>query len=61
MNGHQLAERFVRLHPETPVMFVSGHPEADVDDNTLIGRNVTLLRKPFSSDELVDRVVQITD
>jgi PAS domain S-box-containing protein len=61
MNGHQLAERFVRLRPETPVMFVSGHPEADVGDNTLIGRNVTLLRKPFSSDELVDRVVQITD
>ena len=61
MNGHQLAERFVRLRPETPVMFVSGHPEAEVGDNTLIGRNVALLRKPFSSDELVERVIQVVE
>ena len=59
MNGHELAERVVRLRPETPVMFVSGHPEAEVGDNTLIGRRVSLLRKPFSSDELVERVVEV--
>ena len=38
MNGHELAERIVRLRPDIPVMFVSGHPEAEVGDNTLIGR-----------------------
>ena len=59
MNGHELAERIVRLRPDTPVMFVSGHPEAEVGDNTLIGRKVSLLRKPFSSDELVERVVEV--
>ena len=59
MNGHELAERIVRLRPATPVMFVSGHPEAEVGDDTLIGRHVTLLRKPFSSDELVDRVIEV--
>ena len=61
MNGHQLAEQFVRLRPETPVMFVSGHPEAEVGDDTLVGRRVALLRKPFSSDELVERVIQVVD
>ena len=61
MNGHQLAERFVRLRPETPVMFVSGHPEAEVGDDTLIGRNVALLRKPFSSDELIEKVIQVVE
>ena len=61
MNGHQLTERIVRLRPDTQVMFVSGHPEAEVGDDTLIGRNVALLRKPFSSDELVERVVQVVD
>ena len=59
MNGHELAERVVRLRPATPVMFVSGHPEAEVGDDRLIGQNVTLLRKPFSSAELVDRVIQV--
>ncbi len=59
MNGHELAERIVRLRPDIPVMFVSGHPEAEVGDNTLIGRKVSLLRKPFSSDELVERVVEV--
>ena len=59
MTGHQLAERFVRLRPDTSVMFVSGHPEAEVGDDTLIGRRVSLLRKPFSSDELVEQVIQV--
>jgi two-component system cell cycle sensor histidine kinase/response regulator CckA len=59
MNGHELAERIVRMRPETPVLFVSGHPEAEVGDNTLIGRRVSLLRKPFSSDELVERVAEV--
>lgn len=59
MNGHDLAERIVRLRPDTPVLFVSGHPEAEVGDNTLIGRKVSLLRKPFSSDELVERVIEV--
>ena len=59
MNGHELAERVVQLRPATPVMFVSGHPEAEVGDDTLIGQSVTLLRKPFSSTELVDRVIQV--
>ena len=61
MTGHQLAERFVRLRPDTSVMFVSGHPEAEVGDDTLIGRRVSLLRKPFSSDELVERVIQVVE
>ena len=59
MNGHELAERIVRMRPETPVLFVSGHPEAEVGDNTLIGRRVSLLRKPFSSDELVEKVAEV--
>lgn len=61
MTGHQLAERFVRLRPDTSVMFVSGHPEAEVGDNTLVGRRVSLLRKPFSSDELVEKVIQVVE
>ena len=61
MTGHQLAERFVRLRPDTSVMFVSGHPEAEVGDDTMIGRRVSLLRKPFSSDELVEKVIQVVD
>ena len=59
MNGHELAERIVRRRPETSVMFVSGHPEAEVGDNTLIGRRVSLLRKPFSGDDLVEKVVEV--
>ena len=61
MTGHQLAERFVRMRPGTSVMFVSGHPEAEVGDDTLIGRRVSLLRKPFSSDELVEQVIQVVE
>ena len=61
MTGHQLAERLVRLRPDTSVMFVSGHPEAELGDDTLVGRRVSLLRKPFSSDELVERVIKVLE
>ena len=60
MNGHELAERIVRLRPEIPVIFVSGHPEAEIGSQRLVGRPVSLLRKPFSSDDLVQCVLDIT-
>ena len=59
MNGHELADRLLRLRPDTPVLFVSGHPEAEVGHHRLPGRKVSLLRKPFSSAELVERVAHI--
>lgn len=61
MSGHQLAELVTQQRPDLPVVFVSGHPEAAVAPHQLHGRTVSLLRKPFSSEELVTRVRDVAD
>ena len=61
MNGHQLAELVTQQRPDLPVIFVSGHPEAAIGPDRLNGRSVSLLRKPFSSEELVTRVRDVAE
>ena len=59
MNGHELAERVLQLRPDMPILFVSGHPEAEIGNHRLAGPNLSLLRKPFSSNQLVERVIHV--
>jgi CheY-like chemotaxis protein len=51
MNGAQLAREARSLHPDLPILFVTGFAESDQLEGAL-GGDVAVLRKPFGVDEL---------
>jgi len=59
MSGHELAKRMTQLHPETPVLYVSGHVDSartGLDDLAF-----PLLEKPFGADLLARKVRETLD
>ncbi len=60
MNGQELAVRVTREKPNLPVLFVSGY----VGDAVQIPADVVeagkFLQKPFTTDELLDRLRRIS-
>ena len=56
MNGAQTLPRVLALHPSLPVLMATGYSDEDIVP-LLVGRpNVQSLRKPFSIQELADRL-----
>ena len=51
MTGAELARRVRALHPELPILFVSGYAETSALENVL-GEDTLILRKPFRINEL---------
>ena len=51
MNGAELARETRLLHPDLPIVFVTGFAESDQLESAL-GSDVPVLRKPFGIDEL---------
>jgi two-component system cell cycle sensor histidine kinase/response regulator CckA len=49
MNGRQVAQRVLALHPETKVVYMSGYAPRDVLD-----AETTFLQKPFSEEALLE-------
>lgn len=63
MDGVEVCKRIKALHPETVVVFVSGHPqeiEKKQMDFIRAGGRDELLRKPILKDEILDVIKKIT-
>ena len=62
MNGIELAAAVTRRYPQIPVLFLSGHldEEAEAARRSLPG-DAELLTKPFTPDELSERVGRVID
>jgi CheY-like chemotaxis protein len=62
MNGIELAAAVTRRYPQIPVLFLSGHldEEAEAARRSLPG-DAELLTKPFTPDELSERVGLVID
>ena len=58
LNGHELAARISRIHPETPVLLVSGYSEVLTGDGALV-LNFRYLQKPYTPESLRRAVEQI--
>ena len=61
ISGRELAEEVAARHPEIRVLYVSGYTDDSILRRGLIERDLTLVRKPFSADELLSRVRSILD
>jgi PAS domain S-box-containing protein len=56
MTGVEVAERITQSRPGLPVLFISGYAEDVLASKGAIGEGVELVQKPFTLDELVERI-----
>ena len=56
MKGPEMAERLKRISPDTPILFMSGYIDNRVFSGQLAENPELLLRKPFSTAALHQRV-----
>ena len=59
VNGRELADAARLLRPELPVLFITGYTENATTRQEFLDRNMSLLLKPFSLDELLRSVRQM--
>jgi signal transduction histidine kinase len=61
MSGRELGDRIGRIHPGTPVLYMSGYTGHDVTHRGLIPPDVPFIQKPFTPDGLGERVREMLD
>jgi len=61
MSGRELADHVTRKRPSMKVLFMSGYTEDELGQHGLLDPGVTLLRKPFLPEALVEKVREILD
>ncbi len=59
MNGRELAERIVRLHPQARVLFISGYAESFLTTQGNLPPGVVFLAKPFTRTALAAKVREL--
>ena len=61
VGGVILAERLREMHPDVPVMLMSGYGEADSVQNQLVQHGVAFLQKPFNAALLTAAIRAVLD
>jgi DNA-binding response OmpR family regulator len=61
MDGRMLADRVVAARPATRTLFVSGYSNEIISSRGVLSDGIHLLRKPFTGDELLDKVRVVLD
>jgi two-component system cell cycle sensor histidine kinase/response regulator CckA len=61
MDGGETARAVRRARPAIRVLYMSAHPDAGNNLEARLGESCVLLAKPFSADELVQRVQDVLD
>jgi PAS domain S-box-containing protein len=56
MTGNEVAARVRKIRTEIPVLYMSGYAEPVLTENGTLPEGVTIIEKPFTSHELLDRV-----
>ncbi|HEX7718577.1 MAG TPA: ATP-binding protein [Woeseiaceae bacterium] len=59
MNGRQLADEAIRLHPGLPVLFTSGYTEMAITRDGALPPGSSLLSKPYRRADLAARLSQL--
>ncbi len=61
MNGRQLAERLVQIHPETRILFTSGYTENVIAHNGIIEEELNFIAKPYLPQALAKKLRDVLD
>ncbi|HLW99052.1 MAG TPA: PAS domain S-box protein [Candidatus Acidoferrales bacterium] len=59
MNGRLLAEAVSALRPGIPVLYMSGYDDGELSTKGVLKPGMSILRKPFSRDQLVQAVEEV--
>lgn len=59
INGVTLAEQLIKIHPELRVLYISGYIDNEFVHGEIIDKVASFLQKPFSHDQLADRIQQV--
>ena len=59
MNGRQMADAGRQHHPNLHVLFITGYAENAVVRNGLLERGMRLLTKPFTDDDLANKMAEL--
>lgn len=61
MNGNELAQHLLTLHPEMRVLFMSGYTEDTIIHHGVLDEGINFLQKPFSPGALAVKVREVLD
>jgi two-component system, cell cycle sensor histidine kinase and response regulator CckA len=61
MNGRELAEELKKTRPKMNILFMSGYPRDVLSQQGRIDSSINLIQKPFSNDELAERIRKLLD
>lgn len=61
MNGRELAERLLAIHPEMKVLFCSGYTEDVIANRGILEEGLNFIGKPYTPQELAVRLRKILD
>jgi FixJ family two-component response regulator len=56
LNGRELSDALADMHPNLPVLFMSGYTGDDVLARSLLPETAPFIQKPFAPEELLFRV-----
>jgi two-component system cell cycle sensor histidine kinase/response regulator CckA len=56
MSGWALAETLSPQHPEMRILYMSGYPDGVIEKRGNTRAGISILRKPFTQDELIQRI-----
>ncbi len=59
MNGRQLAEEALKLHPGMPVLFTTGYTRNAIVHNGVLDPGVNFLAKPYTLDQLAHKIREV--
>lgn len=61
MNGRELSERLVQLHPEMRVLFTSGYTENIIAQHGILETGIEFLSKPYTLEVLAHKVRKVLE
>ncbi len=61
MNGRQLADKLIAIHPEMKILYTSGYTEDAVAEHGVIEENLNFLGKPYSPQSLARKIRELLD
>jgi DNA-binding NtrC family response regulator len=56
MLGNEVAARIHAVHPELPVLYMSGYAQPVLTENGNLQAGITIVEKPFTSRHLLDQI-----